>query len=542
MPPALAPVSLKESPTCALRIGVVGHRPPKFLEDKAPEIRTAVCEILTFARAFSWDLVHADQGYAERPPVLRIVSSLAEGSDRLVAKEGLKLGFQLHCTLPAFRDIYKQDFAPSSADQFDELLKQAEAIFELPGQRAGKWLESAAYEAAGRMTLAASDMLIAIWDGEPGEPAGTGQMVREAQQAGIPTVTIRPENPAQIDFLSPATVSPASWRDALHGALTTALQPPASIRGRVAEFVNESVTVPAGDDPIAAERDHADWIAGRYATLYRRAYKAVYALAPLAVLCAVAGLWLLSTRSEAVPEWLFPLVELFCILAILLFTGLGRRGRWHERWLDARVLAEQFRTWAFLAPIAQTPPTSRLPPYVSIRATQGDWTGWYFRARVREQNPRSAKLTQEYLAEYQRQLLRVIQGQAWHHTTKGEGRKKTYERMEVATLIFFVSTALACLLHLMWPLATLGALTAALPAIGAAFEGLQAQGEYQRLSERAEGMCHFFTSIQSRLPDPKNRQLTYTELAHLAHEVSGVMLDELSDWRNLVRVRILHPV
>jgi hypothetical protein len=459
-----------------------------------------------------------------------------------VAEEGLKLVFKLHCPLPAFRDDYRQDFAPSSAEKFDELLNRAEAVFELPGQRAGKWLEPAAYEAAGRMTLAASDMLIAIWDGEPGERAGTGQMVHEAQQAGIPTVTINSENPAQIVFLSPTTGSPASWRDALHAALTTALQPPASMRGRVAEFVNESVTVPAGDDPIAAQRDHADWIAGRYADLYRRAYKAVYALAPLAVLCAVAGLWLLINKSDAVPEWLFPLLELLCILAILLVTRLGRRGRWHERWLDARVLAEQFRTWAFLAPIAQTPPTSRLPPYVSTKATQGDWTGWYFRSRVREQRPRSAKLTPEYLAEYQRQLLDVIQGQARHHATKGEGRKRTYERMEVATLIFFGSTALACGFHLVWPLATLGALTAALPAIGAAFEGLQAQGEYQRLSERAEGMCHFFASIQSRLPEPKVRQLTYTDLAQLAHEVSGVMLDELSDWRNLVRVRILHPV
>lgn len=377
-------------------------------------------------------------------------------------------------------------------------------------------------------------------------------MVREAQQAGIPTIRIALQNPAQVDFLSPAGVSSANWRDELRGALTTALQPPAAIAEHVAEFLSEGFTGAPGDDPIVEQRDQADQIAGRYATRYRRAYRAMYALAPLAVLCAVGGWWQLSNNNHATPEWFFTLLELLCIFAIILVTLRGRSSRWHERWLDARVLAEQFRTWAFLAPIAQTPPTSRLPPYVSAKATKGDWTGWYFRARLREQCIRSAKLTPEYLAEYQRKLLQVIQEQALHHSTKGEGRKRTNERIEVAALIFFALTALACVTHLMssplhWSedflfLTTMGAVTAALPAIGAALEGLQAEGEYQRLSERAEGMCHFFNSIQSRLPKPEDRQLSYTELAQLAHQVSGTMLDELSDWRNLVRVRVLHPV
>jgi hypothetical protein len=91
-------------------------------------------------------------------------------------------------------------------------------------------------------------------------------------------------------------------------------------------------------------------------------------------------------------------------------------------------------------------------------------------------------------------------------------------------------------------LTTLAALTAVLPAFGAALEGLQAQGEYQRLSERSEGMCHYFTSLKERFPGAETQPLSYTALADLAHQASGVMLDELSDWRNLVRVRNLHPV
>src|ERR1700691_3928056 len=100
---SLEHISLKEPPTCALRIGVIGHRPPKIpLEDIPVEIRQTVREVLMFARTFTEDLVASDQGYALREPILRIISSLAEGADRLVAEEGLTLGFKLQCPLPAF--------------------------------------------------------------------------------------------------------------------------------------------------------------------------------------------------------------------------------------------------------------------------------------------------------------------------------------------------------------------------------------------------------------------------------------------------------
>src|SRR5271155_5008133 len=93
----------------------------------------------------------------------------------------------------------------------------------------------------------------------------------------------------------------------------------------------------------------------------------------------------------------------------------GRRARWHERWLNARMLAEQFRTWAFLAPIAQSPPTARVPPYLAAHTREGDWTGWYFRARVRQRGLRSLAITPDYLAAYQRELLEIVTSQAEHH-------------------------------------------------------------------------------------------------------------------------------
>ena len=553
--------SLARPPICTLRVGVTGHRtPPKLPGDKLPQIRSAVREVLTFVRSFTQNIVSSNQGYAKRVPELRIISSLAEGADRLVAEEGLNpdLGFKLQCPLPAHRDEYRRDFTePSSKEEFDRLLGQANAVFEFNGQRAGTWLESGSYEAVGRVTLAQSDMLIAVWDGEEGKPGGTAQMVREAQQAGIPTIRIAPQNPTLIEFLSLAVGPVSEWREELGRALTTALSAPASTSDHIAEFLSEALDRTSERDPVAKQREQADQIAGLYAVRYRRAYKRVYWLAPTAVLFAIAGWWLVGNRSDTRLEWLSTCIELLCIGAILSVTWYGRRRRWHDRWLDARVLAEQFRTWEFLAPIGQTPPTSRLPPY--MKAKHGDWTGWYFRARVREHGLTSAELTPEYLAEYQRQLLLVVTGQAQHHRDKGEARRRTYELIEFSSTALFGLTGLFCFVHLILPfvhlispqlvqyentvfLTTLAALTAVLPAFGAALEGLQAQGEYQRLSERSEGMCHYFTSLKERFPGAETQPLSYTALADLAHQASGVMLDELSDWRNLVRVRNLHPV
>jgi hypothetical protein len=543
-------VSITEAPACVIRVGVTGHRPSKLPQDQIPHIREAVREILKLTRTTTEEIAKSKQSYSSQAPVFRIVSSLAEGSDRLVAEEGLALEFSLECPLPAHRDEYRPDFKEqSSAETFDQLLCQAKAVFELDGQRSGEWLETAAYEAAGRMVLSHSDVLITIWDGKRGEPAGTGQMVGEARQVGIPIVRIDPQDPARIEFLSPTTLPASDWRDELRNALTTALLPPSSAQTCVKEFLTECVAFQPAGDPIVDHRDRADQIAGRYAKLYRRAYLTMYSLAPLSVLCAIVGWWLVSNIPETSLEWLLTALELLLIVIILVVIWRGRKGRWHEHWLDARVLAEQFRTWAFLAPIGQTPPTSRLPPYVSKKASQGDWTGWYFRARVRERGLSSDKVTPEYLEDYRRLLLQVLDEQARHHSEKGEGRKRIHERIEFATTALFGLTAVACFVHLVWPqlfqaesiafLTTLAAVTAALPAFGAALEGLQAQGEYQRLSERAEGMHHYFRSIQNRLTTAKP---SYTILADFARQASAVMLDELSDWRNLERIRILHWV
>ena len=84
---------------------------------------------------------------ANTASALVIVSSLAEGSDRIVAAAGLAVGFALQAVLPFEKAEYERDFeTPMSRSEFEELLGHACDVFELDGAADER---PRAYEAAG---------------------------------------------------------------------------------------------------------------------------------------------------------------------------------------------------------------------------------------------------------------------------------------------------------------------------------------------------------------------------------------------------------
>ena len=550
----------REHPRLALRVGVTGHRgPPKLPEGNEAEIRAAVRDVLTRVIQAVAAVHSSSAAYCvSDKPLLRLSSSLAQGADTLVATVGLELGFVLQCPLPAFREIYRNDFrSAESLKCFEHLLLRADSTFELDGDRkeSDDALSAQAYEAAGRLVLANSDLLIAIWDGCKGARGGTDQMVREAAHAGIFTIWINSHNPSQIAALW-GSRSLADWKMALQDFVVSTLRLPEAAAREFENFLAERVTVRT-KDLIGRAQERADQIAVRYATRYRMTYKAIYALAPLAVLFAVSALLFGETSANRLWEPAFSFAELFCIVTILTLTWSGRRKRSHERWLDARMVAEEFRAWQIVAPLGIAVPTFTPHPYQSTESGQRTWAEWYVRAYVREHGLPSDRVTFEYLDKYRSGLLQTINDQLLHHATKARQRWLVFKRLEHASLLLFGLTALLCLAHLLLPLilqhnptvdgltglTLVAALTAVLPAFGAAAEGLEAQGEYRRLSERVEGIERRYRDIERQVgPAEMVQSLPYAELARVAHEIADIMLDELSDWRNLIRTKVLRPV
>jgi hypothetical protein len=143
-------------------------------------------------------------------PLLRIVSPLALGSDRLVAEEALALGYKLYVPMPFSRAEYERDFhgtdhaeapdaVPVTAEedlrQFQELLARADQDWmSLDGDYHGKthggrdedWRDRA-YEAVGRFVVRNSDIVIAIWNGERAAGrGGTQEIIDYATKVGVP--------------------------------------------------------------------------------------------------------------------------------------------------------------------------------------------------------------------------------------------------------------------------------------------------------------------------------------------------------------------
>ena len=197
------------------RIGVVGHRPNRLPEDTARLnlLRTTLGNILEYAKA-SVGEVAATPGstlYNDEPPVLRAVSPLAEGSDRIFAELALALDYELCSPLPFSQGEFEKDFVPPDAleteslTHFRALLNEARdshhlTLFELDGARDHA---TDAYAAAGRVVLNQSDLLVAVWDGgDAAGPGGTVHTIYEALRFHLPVIWIDAQEPQNWQLVS----------------------------------------------------------------------------------------------------------------------------------------------------------------------------------------------------------------------------------------------------------------------------------------------------------------------------------------------------
>jgi hypothetical protein len=197
-----------------VRIGVSGHRvPPKLPEESEAPLRAHIDRILA--------AVAAAARKANTATELVIVSSLAEGSDRIVAEAGLAAGFALQAVLPFARAEYERDFETEmSRREFETLLVRAGDVLELDGAADQR---PRAYEAAGFFMLANIDVLIAIWDGAAAAGiGGTAQIVERAVGDGIAVVWIEPTHPNAMQISQPSAAARPGARAGLQSTFRPA--------------------------------------------------------------------------------------------------------------------------------------------------------------------------------------------------------------------------------------------------------------------------------------------------------------------------------
>jgi hypothetical protein len=155
-----------------LVIGVAGHR--DLRPEDVPQLESAVTEIL----------VELKSKYCATPLIL--ISSLAEGADRLAARVALKMDARLVVPLPMPVAMYETDFKEQeSRKEFHELLDQAVYSFEAPLLSPAQKVSvdgrerNLQYEEAGKYIARESQIVIALWDGVAnGKTGGTAVVVK----------------------------------------------------------------------------------------------------------------------------------------------------------------------------------------------------------------------------------------------------------------------------------------------------------------------------------------------------------------------------
>jgi hypothetical protein len=157
-----------------VRVGVTGHRTFRSPERVARHVRDGLQRLLVLMDAGP-DAAHAR---------IEVVSSLAEGADRLVAREALALpGTTLSAVLPFPADDDAGDVeTPASRAEYADLLGQARSIEVMPATAT----REAGFALQGRWVVDHSDVLVSVWDGErPRGEGGTAEIVSYAAERGV---------------------------------------------------------------------------------------------------------------------------------------------------------------------------------------------------------------------------------------------------------------------------------------------------------------------------------------------------------------------
>jgi len=357
--------------------------------------------------------------YAPGPPILRMISPLAEGADRLAAVTAGALGYRLQAPLPFPAAEYERDF-PESVTEFRALLELAEGdVLALDGGRGEA--EARSYEAVGRLVVRNCDLLIAIWDGGNGKGrGGTAEIVQFAVRHGLAVWWLRADGTGDPGWLAGPSAArspeacpsgkmatallaeylahcilPAAEAAKSHTGIIgylfgrlrrhKALSPLAALlsetelkknvlwslhhrvmRWAAGQAAPAAASTPAHPVPPAVPSEvwaywqsfyqPMDHCAVGYAERYRSSYVLIFALAALAACNAVLGVGFHGLAR--VVTGIATGVELISLLGILTVAGLNELLRWHPRSITYRLLAELFRKQQALALLAWSLPAA----------------------------------------------------------------------------------------------------------------------------------------------------------------------------------------
>ena len=345
-------------------LGAAGHRNIRPGDTKLADVLKDEC-------------VRLRKRYKHSPFV--VLSSLAEGADRLVARVSMKeLSAELIAVLPMPQKEYEQDFQTEELKaEFRALLSRALFVKEAPvPQGDASWTvegepRNRQYARAGAIVADHAQVLFAIWDGKPARgTGGTGDQVAWFERGGTPNeYSLYKEAMSLLDPVEPGLlirIDPVSGKvsrtdcPASHAGKGGGSQSPIRhILTRTDKYNRDVLrykslivqgtslvpeTTQKTDKFTVTDLTYraSDNLSAYFAKMVRNADAIIYALA----LAAVAVFSLVSNKVEA--PWIY--LGITFVMAMLagriLFRSID------NRFLEYRCIAEAARTLFFWRALA----------------------------------------------------------------------------------------------------------------------------------------------------------------------------------------------
>jgi hypothetical protein len=314
------------------------------------------------------------------------------------------------------------------------------------------------------------------------------------------------------------------------------------------------------DSALRAHFAWSDGLAVHYADRYRSGFIFAFLAAVVAVALALAPLSRLWRTQHAgdhgsdVLTAVCALGEPIVILMIVIVVGLSIRLRWHERWLDYRLVAELVRQLHFLLPIVGGRPFPQVPAHLS---SYGDpertWMYWHVRAIEREVGLPRVTLSPHYLEQVICHTRWILQSQIKFHEVTHRRCHRIESALHHGGFALFGATFVVCSIHFApyagvfglpaltlpaWlPGEVLGVLCAVLPALGAALAAINNQGEFGRVAKRSRGLGEKMQKLDDRAGELVAADLHSAEVTTLVSEAGRLMVDEVLGWRVVFKDR-----
>jgi len=514
-------------------IGVTGHR----LLDDGAVYAGQITEIL---KKITDQLPPLDN----TPVVYTVLSPLAEGADRIVAKEILKQEkSHLEVVLPFEADMYVQDFkSTSSLEEFHEFLSKAKKVVTLPN---GEGKEEA-YARTGRYVVDNCDVLIALWDGnESAGKGGTADIVQYARTNRCPLFWVNTASKGHVVFEEGMGMNRQAYihleefnsEKIKSVRIEQKTQKYKESLSNIAHETNFSSDMLSWiSEKILPRFVRTDLLAEKYQMCYFKAGSWVYALAAIAV--AAVTFQILFLPHMLGIAW----VEVFCILGVIAIYGIGNHKKWHLKWIDYRFLAERFRSAIFLALARMNVTAMRPPRHLSLSYSSQDWMVSAFSA-VWSELPKLDSSPSSGLEVQKAFLVRAwVDEQINYHRITSVQHQRRYNILLYAGNSLFGLTLLVAFFHVFHIGPALmntvfGFLAITFPATAAALGAIRTHREYLRNAKRSGEMLRHLEELKKQMQTAQNPEQFFC----LVREIEETMIHENEDWRVVVRFHELEP-